>query len=116
MSDQLKQFYMALQFWISGGMKVHPYFQRKKSLCFQLTAYCVNNRFKPQVSLKLGDEMDDQFLDANLNTNTPFNANEEAYFIEQASGTHYENQARLDWITHHATTARESLAVEEAEG
>jgi len=93
MSPTLKSFYKDMQAWITSGMQTHQ-FRQDRGLCSNLVAiYCREMPRKARDEVFF--ELLDQFKDAGLNDDFPFNGDPEEFTNEHKR---YENPARLAWV------------------
>jgi len=93
MSPTLRSFYKDMQAWISGGMATHQ-FKQDRGLCSNLVGiYCREMPRKARDEVFF--ELLDQFKDAGLNDDCPFNGDLYEFTDEIRR---YENPARLAWV------------------
>lgn len=96
MSEQLKAFYKAYAAWLDAGAPQCFPFKRHEGLCYNLRKWSDCNE-------ELSGELLDQFVDADLDWEYPFDGNWDNY-----SGDDYKhlNPARVSWVRKHAALAR----------
>lgn len=95
MSPKLAAFYRDLNIWIKTGMQgreFKPYF----GLCDNLPHYHRDGTDQERKDLQ--NELGNQFKDAKLHADYPFNQNREEFLHDGNKQLHYENPARLAWV------------------
>lgn len=101
MSPELKSFYVAMQEWIDAGCpEGNQYrFILQVGLCTNLINFTlVTEEGYKEDTL---EEMRQQFHEAGLDRDLPFNENI-SYLFERDKGIMYKNPQRLAWIKQHA--------------
>lgn len=98
MESLLKQFYIDMNNWIEAAYEGNPVFRSHTGLCYNLVRWGVDKNLNCS---DLQEALVDQFMDAGLDPNYPFNKNDTEYDDER-KGLMYQNPARLAWIKEHA--------------
>ena len=90
----LQAFYQAYAAWLDAGAPNGQPFYRSSGLCSNLTRF--TDDWEP-----LLNAMIDQFKEAGLDHEYPFNG-EESYYTHCQYGTQYVNPYRVEWVRKHA--------------
>lgn len=92
MSEQLKAFYKAYAEWLDAGAPHSETFDRTCGLCNALEEFS-------ECDYKLLKEMQQQFTDAGLNWDFPFDEGWKAYHYDDNK---HLNASRVEWVRKHA--------------
>ncbi|WBF77867.1 hypothetical protein W70_73 [Escherichia phage W70] len=92
MSEQLKAFYKAYAAWLDEGAPDRDPFNRRKGLCYSLDHW-------PDYNFDLSEEMQQQFTDAGLCCEFPFDKGRYTYHKDTKK---HLNPARVAWVRKHA--------------
>jgi len=101
MSEDLKLFYREYALWLKTGAEEHLCFSRGFGLCTSLLRWCVVN----DVAETIFGEMIEQFINAGLDEDIPFNSlftEERRYTEETSSDEAHLNEKRRKWVFDHA--------------
>ena len=99
-SDALTEFYRAYLAWInSGAYTNHPNFVRYAGLCDNISDYFGGSG----PGLRAADEMCEQFRQAGLDVELPFNLypGQRRYSAESMSDLCHTNPYRIQWVRDH---------------
>lgn len=88
----LRDFYIAYAAWLDAGAPDRDPFERSKGLCYSLDHWSHYN-------FDLSEEMQQQFTDAGLCWEYPFDHGHRAYFDDDKK---HLNPARVAWVRKHA--------------
>lgn len=93
-SPQLLNFYREYKKWLDIGAPKDGAFYRGSGLCFNLSSFLGKN----DPDMKVQFEMKNQFFDAGLNTETPFDFDFDEYAHYGSKGKSYLNIYRRGWV------------------
>ncbi|ATE85745.1 hypothetical protein Sf12_gp19 [Shigella phage Sf12] len=93
MTEKLKAFYKAYSAWLDAGATKNRPFDRSRGLCYSL------EQFSDYDDYALLKEMQQQFTDAGLNWEHPFDRCLSAYKVD---ANKHLNPARVAWVRKHA--------------
>lgn len=99
-SDTLTEFYRAYLAWINAGAYMgHPKFVRYAGLCCNLANYFGGY----SLGLRAADEMCEQFRQAGLDAELPFNLYPDSrpYSDESLKDLCHTNPYRIQWVKDH---------------
>lgn len=97
----LNKFFVDMAFWIEDGCLDSQIFSTQSSLIENLLNYCNLNGFN--VFWDLLEIMQNQFMEAGLNPEFPFNCGKEDVYLKELEVTGlYNNKMRVEWVFNHA--------------
>lgn len=107
MSEELKQFYVALHRWITSNFPKHRSFTEYAGLCYNLSLFLRSKSVTLRREAEITEELLQQFRTAKLNPSYPFNEDKKHFDGEIFR---YDNAARRDWVKRNAQSILQSDA------
>ena len=98
MFNQLADFYKAYSDWIDAGAPESEPFSRRVGLCGSIFLYLAMKGYPIKDRKITLEMMRAQFVKAGLDSEYPFNNQENSYRMESINGLIHTNANRIQWV------------------